>query len=133
MTRVAGETVGDYTITPSEASDSNYVITFVLSTFEITQANLTVTATSGLSKVYGEIDPTLTYSITGFVNSDAESSLDTGVTMTRVAGETVGDYTITPSEAHRHAPPHLFFKIPCPAFVSMCFFDSISISLEFGI
>ena len=59
MTRVAGETVGDYTITPSEASDSNYVITFVPSTFEITQANLTVTATSGLSKVYGEIDPTL--------------------------------------------------------------------------
>ena len=69
------------------------------STLEITQANLTVTATSGLSKVYGEIDPTLTYSITGFVNSDAESDLDIGVTMTRVAGETVGDYTITPSEA----------------------------------
>ena len=99
ISRVAGETVGDYTITPSEASDSNYVITFVLSTFEITQANLTVTATSGLSKVFGEIDPTLTYSITGFVNSDAESSLDTGVTISRVAGETVGDYTITPSEA----------------------------------
>ncbi len=99
MTRVEGETVGDYTITPSEALDSNYVITFVPSTFEITQANLTVTATSGLSKVYGEIDPTLTYSITGFVNSDAESSLDTGVTISRVAGETVGDYTITPSEA----------------------------------
>ena len=91
--------VGDYIITPSEASDSNYVITFVPSTFEITQANLTVTATSGLSKVYGEIDPTLTYSITGFVNSDAEASLDTGVTISRVAGETVGDYIITPSEA----------------------------------
>ena len=75
------------------------MITFVPSTLEITQANLTVTATSGLSKVYGEIDPTLTYSITGFVNSDAESSLDTGVTISRVAGETVGDYTITPSEA----------------------------------
>ena len=27
----------------------------------------------------------------------------------------------------------LFFKIPCPAFVSMCLFDSFSISLEFGI
>jgi hypothetical protein len=99
ISRVAGETVADYIITPSEAVDSNYVITFVPSTFEITQANLTVTATSGLSKVYGEIDPTLTYSITGFVNSDAEASLDTGVTISRVAGETVADYIITPSAA----------------------------------
>jgi hypothetical protein len=49
--------------------------------------------------VYGATDPTLTYTITGFVNGDAEADLDTGVSISRAAGEDVDTYTITPSAA----------------------------------
>ena len=49
--------------------------------------------------MYGATDPTLTYSITGFVNGDLESDLDTGVSISRAVGEAVGTYTITPSAA----------------------------------
>ena len=99
ISRVAGENVGDYTITPSGAADSNYSISFVTATFSIAPADLTVTANTGTSKVYGVTDPTLSYTITSFVNDDEESDLDTGVSISRVAGENAGDYTITPSGA----------------------------------
>ncbi|GGG91284.1 hypothetical protein GCM10011416_04860 [Polaribacter pacificus] len=98
ISRVAGENAGTYTITPSGASGSNYNIAFVSKDFTITKAALTVTA-DAQSKVYGATEPTLTYTITGFVNEDAESSLDTGVSISRVAGENAGTYTITPSGA----------------------------------
>jgi hypothetical protein len=99
ITRAAGETVGTYAITPSGAADTNYSVSFVSSEFSIAPAGLTVTADSGQSKVYGAADPTLTYSISGFVNGDTEASLDSAVSITRAAGETVGDYAITPSGA----------------------------------
>jgi gliding motility-associated-like protein len=99
ISRAAGEDVGNYLITPSGASDSNYSIVFVTNTFEITQAGLTVTANSGFSKVYGTADPIFTYMITGFIGSDTEASLDTPVSISRAAGEDVGQYVITPSGA----------------------------------
>ena len=99
ISRAAGEDVGNYLITPSGASDSNYSIVFVTNTFEITQAGLTVTADSGFSKVYGTADPIFTYMITGFIGSDTEASLDTPVSISRAAGEDVGQYVITPSGA----------------------------------
>ena len=98
IARVAGEDVGSYVITPSAAADSNYTVSFVTSDFTITQAALTVTA-SDQTKVYGATDPTLTYTITGFVNGDEESDLDTAVSIARVVGENVGSYVITPSAA----------------------------------
>jgi hypothetical protein len=76
-----------YTVTPSGAADSNYSVSFVTTTFSITIAPLTVTATSGISKVYGAIDPALTYTITGLVNGDIEGDIDTGVSISRVSGE----------------------------------------------
>ena len=98
ISRAVGEDVGTYTITPSAAADSNYTVSFVTADFTITAADLTVTA-SDQTKVYGATDPTLTYSITGFVNGDLESDLDTGVSISRAVGEDVGTYTITPSAA----------------------------------
>ena len=98
ISRAAGEAVGTYTITPSAATDSNYTVSFVTADFSITAAPLTVTA-SDQTKVYGTTDPTLTYSITGFVNGDTEADLDTAVSISRAAGEAVGTYTITPSAA----------------------------------
>ena len=74
ISRAAGEDVGTYTITPSGASDSNYAISFVTADFSITAAPLTVTA-SDQTKVYGTTDPTLTYSITGFVNGTTQRQI----------------------------------------------------------
>ena len=98
ISRAVGEDVGTYTITPSAAADSNYTVSFVTADFTITAADLTVTA-SDQTKVYGATDPVLTYSITGFVNGDLESDLDTAVSISRAVGEDVGTYTITPSAA----------------------------------
>jgi gliding motility-associated-like protein len=74
-------------------------VTINTADFKITKAALTVTASSDQTKVYGADEPTLTYSITGFVNGDTEASLDTRVSVSRAAGEVVGDYTITTSGA----------------------------------
>ena len=49
----------------SGASDANYVIPFTDDIFDITPANLTVTADAGQTKIYGDAEPTLTYTITG--------------------------------------------------------------------
>ena len=98
ISRAAGENVGKYTITPSAASSSNYIVSFVKADFRITAAPLTVTAIDQ-TKVYGKTDPELTYTITGFVNGDTEASLDTGVSISRATGENIGKYTITPSGA----------------------------------
>jgi hypothetical protein len=98
ISRAAGENVDTYTITPSGAAKSNYTISFVTADFSITAAPLTVTALDQ-TKVYGATDPALAYTITGFVNGDTEASLDTGVNISRTAGENVETYTITPSGA----------------------------------
>ena len=95
ISRAAGETVGTYIITPSGASDSNYAISFVTADFTITPAPLTVSSDAGQYKVYGDAEPTLTYSIDGLVNGDTEANID-NLSISRVSGEDVGNYTITP-------------------------------------
>jgi hypothetical protein len=97
--RGAGETVGTYSIIAFGAAASNYTVSFVTSDFTITPAALTVTADADQTKVYGATEPTLTFTITGFVNGDTEANLDTGVSISRAVGEAVGTYTITPSAA----------------------------------
>jgi hypothetical protein len=62
------------------------------------KSKLTITA-DAKSKVYGEVDPVLTYVVSGFINSDTEASLDTPVSISRAAGEDVGSYAVTPSGA----------------------------------
>ena len=99
ISRAVGEDVGAYLITPASAADSNYAVSFVTSTFGITPAPLTVTASSDLLKVYGESDPALSYSITGLVFSDVEDDLESQVTISRAVGEDVGAYLITPASA----------------------------------
>ncbi|SNR16245.1 BspA family leucine-rich repeat surface protein [Tenacibaculum jejuense] len=92
LTRVAGEDVGDYAIS-SSLSNSNYTITYVSDDLTITPKSITVTA-DAKSKVYGDADPSLTYQITS-------GSLETGDvltgSLTRIAGENIGDYTINSS------------------------------------
>ena len=98
ISRTVGENVGTYTITPSGAAKSNYTISFITADFSITPASLTVTALDQ-TKIYGTTDPVFTYTITGFVNGDTETNLDTPVSISRNIGENVGKYTITPSAA----------------------------------
>ncbi|WP_299628310.1 BspA family leucine-rich repeat surface protein, partial [uncultured Tenacibaculum sp.] len=95
LTRVTGENVGDYTIN-STLSHPNYTITYVSDDLTITPKSITVTADSK-TKVYGDVDPSLTYQIT--LGSLETSDVLTG-RLTRVAGEDVGDYTINSSLSH---------------------------------
>ena len=92
LTRTSGENVGTYPIQLGTLSATGYDINFITETFEITHKDLNIIADSNQSKVYGDSDPELTYSVNGFVNSD-DASLLTG-NLTREIGENVGNYNI---------------------------------------
>jgi hypothetical protein len=97
-TAVTGSPVGNYSITLSGASDANYSISYVSGTLSVTSATLTITA-ANKTKVYGSVNPALTYTYAGLVNSDlAPSVLPTAAT-TAVTGSPVGNYSITLSGA----------------------------------
>jgi hypothetical protein len=92
LTRVAGEAVGSYAINQGTlAASTNYTLTFNPAIFAITPASLAISA-DPQTKVYGSVDPALTYHI-------ASGSLVGGDTLsgalTRVPGETVGNYIIS--------------------------------------
>ena len=88
--------VGQYIISPGGASDINYDFTYVNGALTITRAMLTVTA-NNKSKIYGEENPVLTLSYSGFMNGDTEASLATKPTAVTAAlkNSPVGQYTIT--------------------------------------
>ena len=91
LTRVAGESVGTYTIQQGTlAASTNYTLTYVSANLTINAKPITVTA-DAQSKTYGDSDPALTSQVTsGFlVGSDTLTG-----SLTRVAGETVGAYAI---------------------------------------
>ena len=90
LTRATGENVGEYAITQGtlKASD-NYEVTFTGAKLTITKAKLTITA-DAQTKVAGEKDPELTYTVTGLVKGDALTGA-----LERKAGEAAGEYDIT--------------------------------------
>jgi len=63
-------------ITISGGIDNNYDFSYVPASFTITKAMLTATATAQ-SKIYGTANPVLTYTYSGWQNSDNETVLDT--------------------------------------------------------
>ncbi len=92
LDRAAGENVGIYAIgqgTLTDASNSNYDISFVGTDFWIGKRSVTVTANSGQGKTYGDADPSLGYSF-----SDLGSGVALVGTLDRAAGENVGIYAI---------------------------------------
>ena len=92
LTRAAGEDVGTYAITQGTvALSSNYDLTFIGADFTITARPIEVTA-DPQTKVYGDADPALTYTITA--GTLAFSDTFSG-SLTRLAGEDVGSYAIT--------------------------------------
>jgi len=90
--------VGVYEIIPSAATDPNYTITYVNASLTVTKALLTITALAKL-KVYGEINPTLTFAYTGLVNPDAAPSTLPTISTTALASSPVGSYPISISGA----------------------------------
>jgi hypothetical protein len=75
---------GGYAITVSGAVDSNYTITYVGGTLTITPAVLTVAA-NNQTKTYGGTVPSLTYTISGFVNGDTSSVISGSPTLSTTA------------------------------------------------
>ncbi|UTN03278.1 cadherin-like beta sandwich domain-containing protein [Flavobacterium bizetiae] len=99
-TATTASPVGTYPITASGAVNSNYTINYINGTLSITPVALTITA-DNKNKVYGDANPTLTVSYTGFVNGDTVSSLTTApiIVTTADATSAVGTYPITASGA----------------------------------
>jgi hypothetical protein len=90
-TATPNSSVGTYpiTITQGTLAAANYDFTFVKGDLIINKATLTVTA-EAKTRAYGEANPTLTATLTGFVN---------GETTSVVSGEALLSTTATPSSA----------------------------------
>ncbi|MBQ4819022.1 ELWxxDGT repeat protein [Aquimarina sp. MMG016] len=94
---VSGNTVtivgmGTTTITASQSGNGNYnAATSVSQTLIVLPRAITVTADAGQNKVFGDLDPVFTYSITSgsLVNGDVLNG-----NLERIAGEDVGTYPI---------------------------------------
>ena len=86
------------TVTLGTLSSANYSFSFVNGTLTVTKATLTETA-DNKTKNYGEANPTLTYTITGFMNGEMlATSGVTGIpslTTSATAGSLVGTYPIS--------------------------------------
>ncbi len=90
LSRAVGENVGAYAIT-STLDNSNYNITFEGADFTVTAKSITVTADTQ-SKVYGDAEPTLTYTHGVLANGDTDLVF-TGL-LARAAGENVATYAV---------------------------------------
>jgi filamentous hemagglutinin family protein len=92
LTRVAGQNVGAYAINEGTLSaGANYTISYTGNNLTITPYTLTVTA-NAQSKVYGSVDPALTYTNGALQNGDTAAVFSGS--LTRVAGQNVGAYAI---------------------------------------
>src|SRR5260221_14692091 len=94
-TATASSGAGTYPITLSGGSAANYTITLQGGTLTITKTDLTAKA-DNQSKVYGQANPALTISYTGFVNGENTSSIiPPTASTTAIATSGVGSYPIT--------------------------------------
>ena len=105
--------VGSYAVTPALGTlkSNNYTFAFQAGTLTVTPAVLTVAAVD-VSRAYGVANPTLTYTISGFVNG--ETAATGGVTGTPAlsttadANSSVGTYTITVGSGTLNATNYSF-------------------------
>ena len=94
-TATVGSHVGSYPVTPSGLTSANYAITYVNGTMAVAPAPLTIWANSS-TRAFGQLNPLLTASYAGFVNSDTPASLPTPVVLWAAASpfSPVGTYGI---------------------------------------
>jgi len=93
LSYVDNTNVGTATVTITGTGDYSGTKTV---TFTITKASLTITA-DDKSKGFGEADPTLTVSYTGFVNDEDQDDLSGTLSISRATGEAANTYAITAS------------------------------------
>ena len=95
-----GAPTGNYTLTPSGAVNSNYIIQYVNGTYTISAAPLTIKANNA-TMTYGGTVPSLGVSYSGFVNGDGASNLTTQPTITTTATSSspAGTYPIAATGA----------------------------------
>ena len=93
VSREPGEDAGEYAIIPTgEETQGNYTVKYVNGKFTVKKAALTVTA-DNKEKTYGDPDPDLTWTATGFKNGDSKTLL-TDITISREGYDTVGEHNI---------------------------------------
>ena len=90
---------GAVAVEADQAGNTSYLpAPSVQQTFTVNPAVLTVTA-NNLSRAYGVANPTLTYTLSGFVNGDTRASATSGtpsLSTTATVSSPVGSYPITP-------------------------------------
>jgi len=88
---------GPYAITQGTlAANANYTVSFSGAALAIVPAPLSITADSK-TKISGTADPAFTVTYVGFVNRETSTILSGTLVMTRVPGENIGSYQVTPS------------------------------------
>ncbi|WP_375583664.1 MBG domain-containing protein [Cyclobacterium xiamenense] len=92
-TATAASTAGDYPIELTGGADDNYEIDLVNGTLTIGKANLTITA-DDTGKIYGEENPSLTFTYDGLVNGDTKVATEPSIATTATAASAAGDYPI---------------------------------------
>lgn len=97
LQRTAGEDVkaGGYAIGQGTLANisQNYILNYEAGVFTITPASLQIDAGTH-SKVYGEVDPTLSYRLSGLVNGDSAGDVLNSGAIARNSGENVGQYAV---------------------------------------
>ena len=81
-------------VTPAGAQSSNHVVAYTGGGFEVTPATLLV-APDDQSIVYGDPDPTFTFTITGYENGDGDSAITSQPSCVAGAHTEGGTYAIT--------------------------------------
>ncbi len=96
----ATSNVGNYAITGSGAVDNNYAFTYVAGTLGVTKATVSATA-NNQSRLYGDANPALGVSYSGFKNGETQSVFTTQATASTAADalSNVNTYAITASGA----------------------------------
>ncbi|GAB2626394.1 hypothetical protein GCM10026987_24530 [Belliella aquatica] len=92
LSREVGEDVGAYSILQNTLANSNYTISFIGTDLMINKKSLTITA-DNKEKIYGEINPILTFSYSGLANGD--TSISSEPTLSTI-GEDLSDVGVYP-------------------------------------
>ncbi|MBK9392117.1 MAG: gliding motility-associated C-terminal domain-containing protein [Bacteroidetes bacterium] len=88
-------TAGTYPIVPSGGLDNNYTFIFIDGTLTITKASLLFTA-ENKGRIYNTPNPDLTFTISGFVNSETQAVIDAlpSISTTAIQNSSAGTYPI---------------------------------------
>jgi hypothetical protein len=107
---------GSYTITPGGlySNQQGYIISYANGTLTINPATLTVTADAA-SRLYGAANPSLSGSVTGFVNNDTLANATGGsetFSTAAISTSNVGSYDITGAGLTANNGNYVFAQAP---------------------